>query len=306
MSAFDRWIVIDWSAASRPVTGPNSIWVADVERSGRLRLDNPPTRHDAAELLIERLSSVESDRVLIGLDASLGLPRGAGALLRSPGTTGPEWRTVWDAVIDEVDDHPDNSNNRFFGAARLNQRLAAGDETRPGPFWGHPRGFFDGWLSANRPDFPWGDAQLPEYRICESRLRARGHRVQSTWKAAYQASVGGQFLTAVGWIERLRAALPRLAVWPFETGFGATPSPGDLVIGELWPGEFDLLGVHRVKDADQVHSAAMGLRQEDLAEGIESWLAGPPDAATSLLAWAEEGWPLSPALQVRLAGELAN
>src|SRR5581483_5670744 len=51
MPEFDAYLMVDWSASSRPVTGKDSVWYSLVVRTGdRLSLaahENPPTRHRA-------------------------------------------------------------------------------------------------------------------------------------------------------------------------------------------------------------------------------------------------------------------
>lgn len=292
MTLFDRWICIDWSAASQPSTGPNSIWIADSEAQGTpesCRLDNPPTRHLALDLLTDRLTGRGNQRVLIGLDASFALPYpGARAL----GAALADWRVLWDLVEREVHDGHDNTNDRFAAAARLN---LSGDAT-PGPFWGHPSAHSYPGLPPNRPPSLWDGEALAQYRIAEDAMRAVGHQVQSTWKIAYPGSVGGQFLMAVGWMRRLQAAVAPLAIWPFETGFGTTPRAGEVWIGELWPGEFTLEQCWDVRDADQVWSTARAVRAADEAGALAGWFEGPSDPAHRKMALEVEGWPWSPSL----------
>ena len=51
MPEFDAYLMVDWSASSRPVTGKDSVWYCLVVRSGdSLSLaahENPSTRHRA-------------------------------------------------------------------------------------------------------------------------------------------------------------------------------------------------------------------------------------------------------------------
>jgi hypothetical protein len=35
---FDAYIMVDWSAASKPVTGKNSIWIGILAKDARLKL----------------------------------------------------------------------------------------------------------------------------------------------------------------------------------------------------------------------------------------------------------------------------
>ncbi len=296
MSLFGRWIMVDWSAASRPVRGPNSIWVADTgpaNERGATAVDNPPTRHDAIELLADRLiGSTASAATLIGIDASLSLPREGITALCGSGAGWPELSAV---VESAVTDQEDNLNNRFAAAGQLNDRL--GNE--PGPFWGHPPTQRHRGLSPTRPTFPYGTTRIPEYRRCEQLLRAAGQGVQSTWKIAYAGSVGGQFLTVLGALSRLRDFLgERLVVWPFDSSFGTEPQSGEIWICEVWPGEFPLERAPTSKpvlDADQVFSTVRVLAHADREGSLSAWLRGPSDPADRERA-AFEGWSLSPTL----------
>lgn len=300
---FDRWAIIDWSAASRPTTGPNSIWVANSARDGHtVELLNPATRaaaFDSVAALLDDWSAIGA-RGLIGIDCSLGLPVGAGALLTTEGSSGAagdtEWQRVWEAVDEVVDDDlgAPNANNRFAAAAELNRRSGPS----AGPFWGHPPRLDLPGLGARKPELlaatPAGDP-VDEYRRAERLLRELGHAVQSTWKIAYQASVGGQFLMVVGWLRRLQRRYPNVRLWPFETGFDTSPEPGDVWVGEIWPGEFELGGHHPVRDADQVTTALHTVMSADHSGTLGSWFASPSGDHRAV-ALAAEGWPWSPAL----------
>ena len=131
------------------------------------------------------------------------------------------------------------------------------------------------------------------------RLRAAGQRVQSTWKIAYTGSVGGQFLTVIGALGRLREHLgSRLLIWPFDTGFDRTPAPGEIWVCETWPGEFPLRSAPvtpPVIDADQVWSTVIALTEADHTDRLGGWLQGPLDSRVREAAMTE-GWPLSPTL----------
>lgn len=279
---FDRVIVVDWSAASRPVTGADSIWIAHAQPSRTIQVENLATRAAA----VERWTTLcQSGRVLLGVDASLGAPHGLAAALAESGDGRPGWEIVWDVVTAEVHDSSDNSNDRFEAAARLNARVGAPE----GPFWGLPRGRLVDHVRPTRPPMPVtvDGTKLAEYRVVEQQLRADGRRPQSTWKLAYQASVGGQFLTALGRIRELAAHLPgQVAVWPFEDQRDAR-----VVVAEVWPGMFDWTSGQGPRDRDQVvgvlhellewHrsgrlAAALGVREQlpEVARREEGWVLG--------------------------------
>src|ERR1051325_3015336 len=76
---FDSFVIVDWSAASQPKMGRDSIWICAVDRDGAERLvENPRTRHSAKNLLGELLSdaTARSERVLLGFDFPFGYPAG--------------------------------------------------------------------------------------------------------------------------------------------------------------------------------------------------------------------------------------
>jgi len=76
-------VIVDWSAASKPTTGPDSVWVGAEARRALphgFESHNPPTR--AAETLISGIlddRAKRSERTLIGFDFNLGFPRGLAA-----------------------------------------------------------------------------------------------------------------------------------------------------------------------------------------------------------------------------------
>ncbi|MEL6472838.1 MAG: hypothetical protein AAFQ21_02055, partial [Pseudomonadota bacterium] len=79
---FDAYIMVDWSAAAKPATGANSIWIGVLAKDARLNLQfqavNPDTRLKARaflEEMIERLTK-RGDKVLLGFDFSFGFPAG--------------------------------------------------------------------------------------------------------------------------------------------------------------------------------------------------------------------------------------
>ena len=79
---FDSFIMVDWSAASKPASGKDSIWIGALAPDARLRLKfraaNPETREKAFQQLkdlIQRLVR-RGDRILLGFDFPLGYPEG--------------------------------------------------------------------------------------------------------------------------------------------------------------------------------------------------------------------------------------
>ena len=94
---FQAYVTLNWSAAAKPATGPDSIWIGVLKRNVRFQLafeaHNPATRMDAEKLLDGVLHDLKrkGERVLVGVDFPLGFPRGAAAGSRSrapPGARG--------------------------------------------------------------------------------------------------------------------------------------------------------------------------------------------------------------------------
>ena len=140
---FDTFAMVDWSAATVPRKGRDSIWICWHAPDGE-RLENPPTRHAAKTLLGEWLAAAlaRGERILLGFDFPFGYPAGFAARL---GLSGPPWRAVWDEIGGLIDDSEDNCNNRFKVAAELNRRVSGGCF----PFWGCPAGFDTPFLNPN-------------------------------------------------------------------------------------------------------------------------------------------------------------
>ena len=306
---FDRVVVVDWSAASTPKRGRDSIWVAERDAStGEVRTSNPPTRAVALERL--RAIACAPGRALIGVDACLGYPAGtAAALGLRPGPSGSPWSATWALLAAELTDGPDNANDRFKVAAALNERIGPG----PGPFWGcTPRRAGPHLTATKVPSDP-----LPEWRAVERELRTRGRRPFSCWQLLGAGAVGSQSLLAIAALHRLRddvAATSGRAVdvWPLSTGLVVPGAP--VVLAEVWPslvppdddhadgrhldgrhadgrGRDEPVRDERVRDEAQVEalSAHLVALQRDGALGA----AFSPDVGGAERAVvAEEGWVL--------------
>ena len=114
---FDRFVVIDWSANSRPRRGRDSIWIAVLDAHG-LSVSNPATRGAAEQFLVELVDDDPSGRALVGVDFSLGYPAGTAAAL---GLTGSPWASMFRFLGESICDGDRNSNNRFEVATALNR-----------------------------------------------------------------------------------------------------------------------------------------------------------------------------------------
>ena len=278
---FDVHVAVDWSAASVPTRGRDSIWIGRVEGAGPAVLSNPATRAEAVEALAAMLEGdlAAGRRVLVGFDFAFGYPAGAAqALFGAPG-----WRAVWAGLAEAVSEGPANANDRFEAADRLAGRGA--------PFWGHPAGRAFAHLPARKP----AAGGFEEFREAERFARARGgRRPFSVWQLSGAGAVGGQSLTGIAALERLRGD-PRIAggvqVWPFESGLAA-PS-GRVAFAEIWPSLIPPHADEAVRDAGQVRACAETFAALDRAGRLGEVFDAPGLAGAARAAVAgEEGWIL--------------
>ena len=283
---FDSYLIVDWSAAATPRTGRDSIWCCLRGADGAVDTANPPTRQKAFEWIEDRLVAERAAgrRVLAGFDFPVGYSSGFAAAL---GLQGKPWQATWGLLAGLVEDGPANANNRFEVANLLNHRLSGRDF----PFWGHPHGRAYDHLSPRRPD---GYGALAEQRAADAGVPG----TQPAWKLNGAGSVGGQALTGIPVLHRLRFA-SRIAgdvrVWPFETGWRAPGPEAKIVLAELYPTPLaDPAPPGEPKDSGQVRGAARRLAERDFSGNLES-LFDPPagtDIETIHAVTAEEGWIL--------------
>ena len=283
--------MVDWSAAATPRKGKDSIWWALLRRKkGMVRMtcrENPSTRHAATERLANVLNKIarDGDRVLVGFDFPFGYPTGTAARLGMPGLP---WRHMWQAIADDLEDAPDNSNNRIDVAERLNEKLSG----EPFPFWGNVREeerFY--LLRRGRRPHKCGD--LTEWRLCDRRAKT----TSSVWQLAGAGSVGSQVLTGIPRILQLRTD-PRLAmisqIWPFETGLRYDPRP-QIVFAEVYPSLVKPAPERiLVKDAKQVRTIAAHFASLDEAGALGALFEGDPTLSRveRMIIETEEAWIL--------------
>lgn len=301
---FDELVAVDWSAAGSPRTGADSIWIAHAAAAaGRpVRTHNPPTRATAHEVLVRLLSAALDGgrRVLVGVDFSLGYPSGFAHCTRRLGQgVGPPWRRTWDLLGESVGDGPDNANDRFAVADRINR--ASGTAL----FWGRPAGGDYEQLEALAPRDVVAPGlepnPCPRLRMTE---RAAGPGIRSNFQLYGGVTVGGQVLTGIPYARRLHRQFEgELAVWPFETGFVADPlaeaprrKAVRVVLCETWPSLFGRrLPPAMVRDEAQVR-AAIGAWRRAQSAGWPGWFDPPArraaPAAEQRLLVEEEGWIL--------------
>jgi hypothetical protein len=300
---FDAYAMVDWSAAAKPVIGANSIWIAWVRRNGgRLQPAIPvnlPTREAAmAEIraCLERAFG-RGERVLLGFDFAFGYPSG---LARGLGLSDPSWRGLWELIGELLIDKANNENNRFEVGAELNRRYSGGVY----PFWGCPPRAESANLGRRKPNPPCHGA-LPDLRPTDR--GAPG--AQPVWKLAYPGSVGGQTLTGLARLWRLRqdrSLGEAVSIWPLETGF-APPPPGRrplALLAEIYPSLWKpRTEPGEVLDAAQVRFVARHLAKLDASESLAPLLAAPAGLlpAARAAAIAEEAWILGARAPWRLS-----
>jgi hypothetical protein len=289
---FQAYLMVDWSAASKPATGSDSIWIGLIKRNVRFQYvfetHNPATRAEAFKLISDLLGDLgkKGERTLLGFDFPLGFPRGTAAALK---LEGPAQAALSAFVAKEIKDKPDNANNRFQVGAKMN-RLMTGEAF---PFWGCPAREAQTMLTVKRPR-DHGPKDLPEFRYCDE--AAKG--ASSVWKLYYQGSVGGQALTGLPLLKRLKDERgERMRIWPFETGWkplaAADLQDVDLVAAEIYP---SLLKVKtadgEIKDQAQVRAVAEHYASLDEAGKLGAVFGPKADDPRREAVESEEGWIL--------------
>lgn len=298
---FDAYVMVDWSAAAKPVTGANSIWIGILAKDARLRFQfravNPETRLKARDFIADMVGKLtkRGDKVLLGFDFSLGFPAGTAAAMGLDTASQPAWRAQFGYLSGKVREKADNSNARFAIAASMNYAISKG----PFPFWGAPARDQVNTLQGTRPEFG-AEALLPEYRMTEHALRDEGlGQPKSTWQLAYAGSVGSQTLLGIPHVAWLANALPGAKVWPFETGLEEMTEDRledvSVVIAEIYPSLVKARPSEgQVPDEAQVEAIARHYWDLD-AKGALGMLFSGPDSKTEAemsQITAEEGWIL--------------
>jgi precorrin-8X/cobalt-precorrin-8 methylmutase len=286
---FDRYLIVDWSASSKPKGGKDSVWIADLGSDGPPLTRNPRTRREAEAIVrgVLREAVDERHRVLVGFDFPYSYPAGFACAL---GLDGAAWEAIWKCLAESIEDDDRNVNNRFHVADEINARL-------PNPvFWGCPNGKVFDHLAPTKDQVIYsldGEGEgLAEWREVEAILHAHRQHPQATWKLNGNGSVGGQSLTGIPVLARLRSD-PALAavslVWPFEVAEPNFPDGEAAILhAEIWPSLRDIPAVEgQVKDESQVIFLAEEYRSRDLAGTLGSLFA-----AASSPAALEEGWIL--------------
>ncbi|MDW4499786.1 molybdopterin-binding protein [Sulfitobacter sp. D35] len=263
MSAFDTVLVVDWSGGNDrgPTPVKDAIW-ACIARDGRTEepvyLRNRQVAEDWIAALLDR-EIAAGRRTLAGFDFPFGYPKGFCRAL----TGSDDPLALWSWLEARVEDSP-QANNRFDLAGEINRGFGGS-----GPFW------FNG-LQRDIDGLPKTKDgyrnSFPERRACET--RAKGSF--TCWQLGGSGAVGGQVLTGLPVLERLRRRFGARA-WPFE------PLDAHVALIEVWPSL--ILGKEpegRIRDAWQVREITRAL----------SALAPDTLAAMLDVEAPEEGWIL--------------
>jgi len=269
---FDTYIMVDWSAASTPKTGVDSIWYSVIERRDtkliETALKNPATRVEACTDLVDILSDLSSRglKTLVGFDFSFGYPHDFPEAL---GLNDTSWRGVWRMMSQRIQDGTKNENNRFDVATEFNKKLSG----TAGPFWGCPKAKQTEFLETRKP---YMNQLTNEMRLCEQRIKG----VKSAWQLLGTGCVGSQTMMGIARLEHLRNhpwLEGQIKVWPFETGLKCLNS-GDLsaiTFAEIYPSQILVQGHDGLpKDAVQVSTMARHYAELDQFEDLAMLFAG--------------------------------
>ena len=306
MPLYHTHIVVDWSARSTPSPkrrSKDAIWWAVARADGGGAPDPAYTR--TRDEALDRLAGLIAGeleagrRVLAGFDFPFGYPAGVAAHLTRRACA----LALWEWLAARIEDAPDNANNRYDVAAKIN-----GTYPGLGPFWGRP----GAW---NYPTIPVRAsarserASHPDERRIADR-HARG--AKTVWQLAYAGSVGSQMLLGLPALKRLIAdprIAGRAATWPFQTGLGVPDAPA--VIAEVYPSLLrDEVRARQcdgeILDRAQVRVNAAAFARLDARGGLAPLFAGAPFLAADerRLVATEEAWILGLGHEGALKGAL--
>jgi hypothetical protein len=218
----------------------------------------------------------------------LGFPRGSGRALKLKDES---WSGIWGFLGANVVDKPDNTNNRFAVANKMN-RLMTGEAR---PFWGSPPKDVQTWLSSTKPP-EHGEDVPPVLRHAE--IAARG--AKPIWQIFGNGTVGSQAIVGIPAVGRMKAARGEgLRIWPFETGWKTlteTDLAGvDVVVAEIYP---TLVKTEpqagEVKDHAQVRALCHHFAKLDEAGKLAAAFGPAKDVPADAIVDVqhEEGWVL--------------
>ncbi|MEL7547386.1 MAG: hypothetical protein AAGJ84_12100 [Pseudomonadota bacterium] len=299
---FDTYIIVDWSAASKPTRGENSIWIGCLERDEKGAVSfcatNPATRRAAEIELFERVNQARANqkRVLLGFDFAMGYPTGTADAMDLGPVDMPAWQRLHRHITEHAEDSDTNANNRFRIAAELNARISNAAH----PFWGVPAQQANAYLKPNKGDFS-APHSLPEHRLSEAWIRQNFKGTpKSVWQLAYIGSVGSQALLGIPTVSKLRSAFGHTKLWPFETGLRTLDRNAladvSCIIAEVYPSIIDPVPMpNEVKDAAQTRALAHHFAHADANGLLGKAFLGDYSLTTRkrVQLEQEEGWILA-------------
>lgn len=269
MTGWDSFVMVDWSGGND--TGPrprkDAIWAGAVLGG----VEQEPTyirNRTLAYDWLQNLIAAEltaARRLMIGFDFPFGYPKGFGRAVTGCDDPFALWRHISAALTDKP-----HGNTRFDLAGALNARFPG-----VGPFW----------FNGTRRDIPHLPRKgrtrsghgMPERRVCE--IRATG--TFTCWQMGGAGAVGGQVMTGIAVLDRLRRQFPRkIGVWPFDL------ADQPVAFVEIWPSLIaDRVAAagDPIKDRAQVRLMARALarlpnrRLRDMLDvdaPIEGWILG--------------------------------
>lgn len=267
---------MDWSSGKD--TGPkprkDAVW-ASLVRDGR---EEDPIYFRNRELAIEWLTELivteiqSARRLMIGFDFPFAYPKGFAQALT--GSSDP--LSVWSYFHEHLQDGP-KGNNRFVLAGKINRSFPG-----VGPFWFNA-------LKAEIEGLPRKGTDRVGHGQNEKRVveqQAKG--TFTCWQMGGAGAVGGQVMTGLAALERLRRAFPKkIAVWPFQK----TARPVHFV--EIWPTLIDPV----------VRQSGDPIRDRAQVRLLAKALAGlPPDRLEAMLNVdaPDEGWILGLGFETEL------
>jgi hypothetical protein len=299
---FDAYIIVDWSAASKPATGANSIWVGVHARDARLKFQftavNPKTRLEARKFIGDMAEKLiaRGDKVLIGFDFAMGYPAGTAEAIGLVKDGKAPWKAMHDHLSSKVKERDDNSNARFPLAAGMNYAMTKG----PHPFWGTTKRDEVNTLATKKGDFSAKDS-LPEHRLSEAWVKATFKaNPKSVWQLLGAGAVGSQALLGIPTVQHLRERIEGSQIWPFETGFKPLTAEDlenvSCVLAEVYPSTVEpVQNEGEFLDEAQVRTLAKHLQMLDDAGKLADAF-GPPDSLETRKieqVEREEGWILA-------------